>query len=225
MDAELDRQSVMASRLRGFGPLGMLSWALVLGANLVVAPLGALLVPLWAWLSRTPWRDLGFTRPKHLARDLVLGIAGGAAFKLVMKAVVMPLLGADPVNQRYHFLAGNTAALPGMLLAVILVAGVGEELVYRGFLFERLGKLLGPAPFARAAIVLTTALFFGSLHLREQGLAGAEQAFFTGSAFGLVYLHTRSLWPVMAAHAAFDVTAVLLIYRDLETTVAHWVFG
>jgi len=225
MEAALDRESVMTSRLRGFGPLGMLSWAVVLGANLVVAPLGALLVPLWAWRSGTPWRDLGFTRPKHLARDVALGTAGGAAFKLVMKAVVMPLLGADPVNHAYHFIAGNAAVLPQMILVMILVAGVGEELVYRGFLFERLGKLLGPAPFARAAIVLTTALFFASLHLREQGLAGAEQAVFTGLTFGLVYLRTRSLWPVMAAHAAFDITAVLLIYWDVESTVAHWVSG
>jgi len=28
----------------------------------------------------------------------------------------------------------------------------------------------------------------------------------------------------MIAHAAFDLTALVLIYNDLETHVAHWVF-
>jgi DNA-directed RNA polymerase specialized sigma24 family protein len=41
------------------------------------------------------------------------------AIKFVMKALVMPLLWPDPVNHAYHFLVGNRAALPGMLLAVI----------------------------------------------------------------------------------------------------------
>jgi hypothetical protein len=49
------------------------------------------------------------------------GILFGAALKLVMKSVVMPLFGADPVNQAFRYLAGNTAALPWVLYAVILV--------------------------------------------------------------------------------------------------------
>ncbi|TMA33009.1 MAG: CPBP family intramembrane metalloprotease, partial [Deltaproteobacteria bacterium] len=56
-----------------------------------------------------------------------------------MKAVVMPLFGAPAINPAYHYLAGNTAALPGMILAVIFGAGFGEEIFFRGYLFERLG--------------------------------------------------------------------------------------
>jgi hypothetical protein len=39
------------------------------------------------------------------------GVLFGAAFKLAMKSVVMPLFGAPPVNATFHYLAGNQAAL------------------------------------------------------------------------------------------------------------------
>jgi hypothetical protein len=39
---------------------------------------------------------------------------------------------------------------------------------------------------------------------------------------GFVRLRTaRSIWPVMVAHAAFDVAAVLMIYWNLEEPLAH----
>ncbi|HUL68950.1 MAG TPA: CPBP family intramembrane glutamic endopeptidase, partial [Gemmatimonadales bacterium] len=59
-----------------------------------------------------------------------------------MKGVIMPLLGAPPINPVYHYLTRNSALLPAAIWAM-LVAGFGEETVFRGFLFERFGKLFG----------------------------------------------------------------------------------
>ena len=132
-----------AARLRGFGPLGILAILLILAGNLVVVPLSALLVLAWARWSRTPWREIGYVRPHSWMRSLALGVAFGCAFKILMKAIVMPLLGADPINHAYHYLVGNAAALPGMLFAVIVGAGFGEETLFRGYMFERLGKVFG----------------------------------------------------------------------------------
>jgi len=179
---------------------------------------------VWTRLSRTPWREIGYVRPKSWTRDLALGIAFGAAFKLVMKAMVMPLLGADPINRAYHYLAGNRAALPGILLAVIAGAGFGEETLFRGYLFERLGKLFGTGLWAKSSVVLFTAALFGLAHYSDQGLAGAEQATITGLVFGTIFAVTGQLWMLIFAHAAFDVTAVAIIYWDVESAVAHLVF-
>lgn len=214
----------LAARLRGFGPVGLLAILVILAGNLLAIPLGAVLVLLWARWSRTPWREIGYVRPGSWTRDLAVGIVFGIAFKLLMKIVVMPLLGADPINRAYHYLAGNRAALPGILLAVIVGAGIGEETVFRGYLFERLGKLLGPGRWARTFIVLLTTALFALAHYPDQGLAGAEQATFTGLAFGAIFAITGSLWMLMCAHAAFDVTAVAIIYWDVESAVAHLVF-
>jgi uncharacterized protein len=219
-----DGDDQVAARLRGFGPLGILAILVILAGNFVFAPLSAILVLVWARRSHTPWREIGYVRPVSWTGSVAIGIAFGIAFKFLMKAVVMPLLGADPINQAYHYLAGNTAALPGMLVAVIVVAGFGEETVFRGYLFERFGKLFGSGLGAKTAIVLLTSLWFGLLHYPEQGLAGAEQATIVGLVFGTIFAATGRIWMLMFAHAAFDVTAVLIIYLDLEVYVAHLVF-
>jgi CAAX protease family protein len=210
-----------AAGLRGFGPLGLLAILAVFLADAIVKPLGAILVLLWARLSHTPWREIGYVRPGSWIGELAAGIAVGVAFKLLMKAMVMPLLVADPVNHAYHYLAGNAAALPWMLFVLVLGAGFGEETVYRGFLFERLGKLIGSGSGARVAIVLLTSVLFALAHYSDQGLAGAEQAMITGLAFGTIFAVAGRIWMLMWMHAAFDVTALAIIYWDLEYEVAH----
>jgi membrane protease YdiL (CAAX protease family) len=120
----------------------------------IVAPLSAVLVLVWTKLSRTPWREIGYVRPRSWIASLAVGIAFGIAFKFLMKAIVMPLLGADPINQAYHYLAGKRAALAAAVWTMIVVAGFGEETVFRGYMFERLGKLLGQSPGAKIVTVL-----------------------------------------------------------------------
>jgi len=214
----------VAAALRGFGPLGILAILLILSGNFLFSPLSAVLVLVWVWLSRTPWHAIGFVRPKSWIGSLAIGIAFGCVFKLLMKAIVMPLLGADPINQAYHYLAGNTAALPGMILTFIIVAGFGEETVYRGWMFERLRKLWGTAVWARTLMVLLTSVVFGLAHYSVQGRAGAEQAIITGLVFGTIFAVTHRIFMVMVAHAAFDLMALAIIYWDIETDVAHFIF-
>jgi membrane protease YdiL (CAAX protease family) len=216
--------NVVAARLRGFGPVGILAVAAVLAGNLVVAPLSAILVLIWVRLSRTPWREIGYVRPASWVGSLAIGITLGSAFKLVMKMLVMPLLGADPINHAYHYLAGNPAALPGALFSVTVGAGFGEETVFRGYMFERLGNLFGSDRWAKAFIVLLTAGLFGLAHLPDQGRAGAEQGAIVGLVFGTIFAMTNRIWMLMFAHAAFDLTALAIIYWNLESDVAHLVF-
>ncbi|HET6760692.1 MAG TPA: CPBP family intramembrane glutamic endopeptidase [Gemmatimonadaceae bacterium] len=214
----------VATELRGFGPLGILAILAIALGNFIVLPLSAVLVLVWAWRSKTPWREIGYVRPESWTRTIAIGIVFGIAFKLLMKAVVMPLLGADPINQAYHYLVGNRAALPGMLYAMTVGAGFGEETVFRGYMFERLGKLFGSGAGARTLIVLVAAGWFGAVHYPVQGLAGVQQATIVGLVFGTIYALTGGIWMLMFAHAAFDLTALAIIYWDLETDVAHLVF-
>jgi membrane protease YdiL (CAAX protease family) len=214
----------LAARLRGFGPLGLLSILLILAGNFLFSPLSAILVLVWVSLSRTPWREIGYVRPQSWTRTLAIGIVFGVAFKFLMKAIVMPLLGGPPVNQAYHWVAGNTAALPFMLFLMIVVAGFGEETLYRGWMFERLGKLLGTGVWARTSIVVLTAVLFALPHYVDQGIAGVEQALITGLVFGTIFALTGRIFLLMVAHAAFDLTALAMIYWDCESEIAHFFF-
>ena len=220
----LPADDAVAASLRGFGPSGLIAIVVILAGNSLVVPLSGLLVLLWAWRSHTPWRDIGYVCPASWGRTLAVGICFGSVFKVLLKAVVMPLLGADPVNPTYHYLAGNLAALPGILYAVVIGAGFGEETVFRGYMFERLGRVLGPSVWAKTSIVLLTSALFALAHYPDQGLAGAEQAMVTGLAFGTMFVVTGGIWMPIFAHAAFNVVAVAIIYFDLEATVAHSIF-
>lgn len=213
-----------AAALRGFGPLGLLA-VLAIGAGTLVSPLvGAVLVLGWAWRSHTPWRAIGYVRQKRWIGSLVFGLAFGIAFKLLMKTLVMPLLGADPINSTYHYLVGNAAALPEMLFAVVFVAGFGEETVFRGYMFERLGKLWGTGAVAKIVIVLLSAGLFAIRHYSDQGLAGVQQATITGLVFSTIFAVTGRIWMLVCAHAAFDITALAIIYLNLESDLAHLAF-
>jgi membrane protease YdiL (CAAX protease family) len=214
----------LAADLRGFGPLGILAILVILAGNLLFAPLSAILVLAWVRRSRTPWRAIGYVRPGSWIATVAVGIVFGVAFKFLMKAIVMPLLGADPINHAYHFLVGNRAALPWAVYMMIVVAGFGEETVFRGYLFERLGRLLGRGVAARIFIVLLTSVLFALGHYPVQGLAGAEQAAITGLVFGTIFAVTGRIWMLMVAHAAFDLAALAIIYWDLESRVAHLIF-
>jgi len=212
-------------KLRGFGPLGILAILVILVAgNFPVPGTAGLLVLLWASWSGTPWRDLGFVWPASWVRDVITGVLIGIAFKFVMKALVMPLLGAPPVNAAYHYLAGNPAALPGAIFLMVVGAGFGEETQFRGFLFERLRTLLGPGTRAQTATVLVSAALFALKHYPGQGWLVVEQAIFTGLLFGAMYARSGRLWMAMCAHAAFDLTAVWMIYGSHEVAIAHFIF-
>ena len=213
----------VAASLRGFGPLGLLAILLIVLTS-VFKPLSAILVLVWAWRSHTPWREIGYVRPNSWIGSLAVGVVFGCAFKLLMKVIVMPLLGAPAINPAYHYLIGNRAALPGMVFTIIVGAGFAEETLFRGYLFERLGKLFGTGAGAKVSIVLLTSALFALGHYSNQGLPGIEQAMITGLVFGTIFAITGRIWMVMCAHAAFDLAAVAIIYWNLETTVAHLVF-
>lgn len=217
-----------SAELRGFGPLGIIAFLLILLSGTLVIhpvaiPVSALLVLLWVRLSHTPWKDIGYRKPTNWFMTIAAGILIGFVLKITMKAILLPLLNADPINHTYHYLAGNTAMLPFAIWAM-LVAGFGEETVFRGFLFERLGKIFGTGIIARIAIILITSVLFGLGHYANQGLTGTEQATITGLVFGLLYAASGRIWIAMIAHAAFDLTALYIIYWDLETGVAHLFF-
>jgi uncharacterized protein len=213
-----------AASLRGFGVVGLAAILVILSGNLIQAPLSAFLVIAWAYRSATPWRDIGYVQPGHWWRDALLGIAGGLALRLLMQAIVMPLLGHHPINQQFHYMVGNTAALPAVILFLLVVSGFGEETLFRGYLFERLRKLFGNSRSAIIAIVLLTSAFFGIAHYPEQGWVGVKQSTLTGLAFGTAFAITGRIWPIMWAHAAFNVLALTIIYLDLESEVSHLIF-
>jgi membrane protease YdiL (CAAX protease family) len=226
MDRTRPKADATAESLREFGPIGILAMlVVVLAGNVGPGPLGGILALAWAWRSGTPWREIGYVRPESWARTIALAVGFGVAFKLLMKAIVMPLFGAEPTNAAFQYLVGNSAALPAALWSVAVVAPFGEETVMRGFLFERLGKLIGRGVWVKALIVVLGAALFGLAHYSLQGLADVQQGTIVGLVHGSIFAITGRIWFLIVAHAAFSVTAAMMIYWNLESTVAQLICG
>jgi len=227
-EQDSQRPDKFAAELRGFGPIGILAMLVVLlSGNAVVGgvvvPLGGIMAVVWMLLSRTPWREIGYVRPRSSIGAIAGGLVFGCAFKLVMKAIVMPILGAPEINAPYHYLAGNRAMLPVAILGMI-TAGFAEETVFRGFLFERFFKVFGTEAGAKSSVVVLSAALFAAGHYVNLGVFGVEQAMFTGIVFGTMFAFSGQIWTVIWAHAGYDLASLAIIYWKIESDVAHLVF-
>jgi hypothetical protein len=92
--------------------------------------------------------------------------------------------------------------LTGILLFLLLmVAAADEELVFRGYPFQRLVEVAGPV----AAVVVASALF-GAAHLRNpfQSWISTLNTALVGVMLAICYLRTRALWLPLGIHFAWN---------------------
>ena len=95
---------------------------------------------------------------------MVVGIVFGFAFKLLLKAVVMPLLGADPINHHFHLPGGQSRRDPRHAVSARDRRGLRRRTCCSAAIFfERLGQLLGTGARARVATLLLTSALFALL--------------------------------------------------------------
>jgi membrane protease YdiL (CAAX protease family) len=98
-----------------------------------------------------------------------------------------------------------------LLLALVLaaLAGIGEEILFRGYLITRLEKLGLPG----WACILASAFIFGLAHWPGYGFwMSISKAVFFGIPTGVFFWHRRSLGPVMVAHVLMDYMAFVLVF-------------
>ena len=87
------------------------------------------------------------------------------------------------------------------LLVVALLAGLAEELFFRGFMQTRLARR-----WSSRTAVLVTAVCFGAIHMDP---VQSPLAFCLGIWLGFVCERAGSLWPGIAAHVANNAVATL----------------
>jgi hypothetical protein len=96
------------------------------------------------------------------------------------------------------------------LLAISLAAGVGEELLFRGFLQTTLADNWS-GPVGALAGLLVASLVFGLCHALCWGYAVV--AMLIGLFLGILFLVTDSLVAPMTTHAVYDFCALLHMLR------------
>jgi membrane protease YdiL (CAAX protease family) len=161
-------------------------------------------------LKRGTWRSARGT----VLRSLMVFAAAAAAF--VLGSIVMANITGVPESadmSGYDYLRGNLPMLLLALTGVYIVSSLGEEIIYRGFLINRLAELgSGDKAAVRVAVVIS-AIVFGLVHF-DWGPMGMVQTGFMGLALGVSYLLARrNLWVLVLAHAYMD--TILLVQQYL----------
>lgn len=217
--------------------------AAIAGLFITAALIGALVVPhlpealrtpvlglsLWGGvltgglmlrLSKTSYRDIGFTSPKSLAVCAAWVIAaiilchGGA---LLIGEALRRYSNWLPLDVGYirASIAGNTTAyLVWMVLVVWGSAAFGEELLNRGFIMNRLQQVFGAGPVGITMAIIGQAAIFGFLHA-IQGPSGILITAYVGLVLAAVYFASgRNLWAPILAHGIMDSMSLTLMYFD-----------
>src|SRR5881396_534211 len=107
-DSSRAHSSDIAEQLRGFGPVGLLALLIILAGNLLILPLSAVFVLIWARLSHTAWGTLGFARPRSWTRIVAIGIPFGIAFTVCSHSG-RRLRGRNPVSRLLLRTSGQAA--------------------------------------------------------------------------------------------------------------------
>ena len=152
------------------------------------------------------WHD--FSLAKYLglrwppARTVLLSLAGLAVL-LVGTDTISYLLG-KPIVPEFMVDFYRNSWLPILLFTIVVLAPVGEETLFRGFLYAGLAaSRLGP----RGAIVIGS-IAFGLLHVQYDWY-GIVAAMATGLYLGVIRYWSRSLPLTIVLHGIANTVATL----------------
>jgi CAAX protease family protein len=177
------------------GGLALLFWFSLL---LLPALLG-----LYAFLTRVlegrPLGSVGFAFHPRWKNELWTGLIAGTVMMLAV-AVAQSLLGIVRFSPAQG--AAGRSVLAGMFLFLLFMAAAAdEELVFRGYPFQRLVEVGGPV-FA----VIALSVLFGVAHLRNpsQTWISTLNTTLVGVLLAICYLRTRALWLPLGIHFAWN---------------------
>lgn len=185
--------------------------------SVATSMLGGLLMALF-WLRRD--RALGeawdLRKPKNWPRTAIVAALATIAIIgwFTLGALLVEAIGLDTpdveqvlawvTQSRFHFLLW-------IVLVALFAAGLGEELLWRGFLIDRLERLKGLQGQVWL-VILVQGVLFGLPHF-YQGFGGVIITAVVGFGFGwLRYRFGGNLWACILAHMAVDTIMMSLSY-------------
>ncbi len=180
-----------------------------------------LLIWLGLKLRNEDWTYFGLSikgiSPKSVFKGFLLSLLvfALAIIGFVVGSIIMANITGIPENadmSNYKYLQGNIGMLILTLIGVYIVSSFGEEVIYRGFLINRISELGFSKKIGSILSVIISAIIFGFIHY-EWGAMGIAQTGFMGLALGLCYIYMKKkLWIMVFAHAYMDTILMLQLY-------------
>lgn len=153
--------------------------------------------------NRPILRSVGSKLPGNNLRMLGLGLVIG--FGLNMFCALVAMLCGD-IHLRFDSFRPLSLLL---IFVLVFIQSSLEELMTRGFLYQRLVRIYGSPVFA----MIANSLLFALLHIFNPGvtLLSSLNIFVVGLLFSLIVYYFDSLWCAFAVHAAWNFTQNILL--------------
>jgi membrane protease YdiL (CAAX protease family) len=168
------------------------------------------------------WKDFGLTFNSVTWKEgfkvflwsllvFLLAITGFIIGSIIMANITgIPEGSADMSG--YAYLKDNVGMLILSLVGVYIVSSFGEEVIYRGFLINRISQMGLDTKKMQWLAVIISSLIFGFVHY-EWGAMGIAQTTLMGLALAICYIKLkRRLWILILAHAYMDTILIIQMY-------------
>ena len=178
-----------------------------------VVILGLMVVSLV--IRRDGLSTMGFhrvVRPWVLAGTM---LAFAAAWSLVNIALLKPIVnhvsGTTQDMSQFMGLQGDLTMLLTLLAVSWILAALGEELAFRGFVLTRMTELVGAAGIRLGLAVVLTSALMGLLHT-EYGLVGVVVSAVDSIFYSVLRYRYRTLWASILAHGFMNTIGLVTFF-------------
>jgi uncharacterized protein len=168
------------------------------------------------WMRRIGWGKVGLKLYRNWKSSVAVGIGAGLLLEglelFITQPILVKWLGKQPDLEVFRELHGNLKLTLVFIALAWTLAAFGEEMVYRGYLMNRVADLFNRTPRAWIISLLAVHVGFGMAHV-YQGITGVIDEGLMGLLLGVIYLGTgRSLAVPIIAHGLGDSIDFVLIF-------------
>ena len=177
---------------------------LLIQEGIFIFPLYYLIIKKYAVRAR----ELGLRKigawegAKWVLKGFALVILFNFIFAFMALRLGQGLPGFGPQQSHIPLFGGSALDVVFAVVALVIIAPVVEEIVFRGFIFQTLMAAVRPAYASLAA-----AAIFSLVHFEFES---AGIIFVLGLILNWIFMRSKSLWPCIAFHVVNNALAFLL---------------
>lgn len=163
-------------------------------------------------------QDIGLSANSNFSKTVKTALISFIIIEPAVDFMIQPLVNklTDEVvdYSAFDFIAHDLSQYFKYLLFIIISAGFGEEILFRGFVFRQLNIVLPNFKGKILLIIVLSAILFSIPHW-YQGPGGVLITFIFGLAFATLYVKTNyNLWATILLHSLVDGLFIILAYFD-----------
>ncbi len=166
-------------------------------------------------LRREEFSDLGFRKAdkpfKMIAAVFGLSVVWTAVDFCLILPILNHLTGTTQDLSGFEKLKGDVPNLLFYLASAWILAALGEELAYRGFLQNRISSLFQNKKVGLVVSVILASILFGFAHT-EQGVIGIIVTGIDAIIFNVVRYRFKNLWAGVLMHGFMNSIGMIVFF-------------